>query len=561
VITLNDRNNAFVLQKDVKIYGGFASTETDLTQRDSTRQTNNTILTGDLGTVEVNTDNAYHVVISAGDAGTAELNGFTISGGNANGDLRLDIFITVNSQHIYNDLGGGIHNKYSSPLLSNITVSDNSATYYGCGIYNGGSSPVITNVIITGNHDGVAWGGGIATFDASPILTNVIISGNTANSGGGIFNQSAFPLLTNVIISGNQSGRGGGIYSIFSSSILTNVIISGNTANSGGGGGINNEGANPVLTNVVISGNTAAGGGGIFNFDCSPQIRNSIIQGNSSGIDGSSPIISYSLVQGLSDAGNGNIDGNTDPEFVSPVAAGLSTGGDYHLRLGSPAVNEGNNTYFDAGSTPDLHLITTDLSNNPRIVGGTIDMGAYESQSALPITLVSYTAQAEGKQSKLKWTTTAEFNNKEFTVLNATDGSHFTEIGKVAGAGNSNLRRDYVFYDANPAKGINYYSLQQTDYDGRTTQLGVRVVSFPFVNGNMIKVYPNPVKNIIQVEFDVNEYHQLELTDINGKVLQRLSLDNLDTRKKVDMGNLSSGIYFIKLVGDNGVESRKVVKE
>jgi hypothetical protein len=63
------------------------------------------------------------------------------------------------------------------------------------------------------------------------------------------------------------------------------------------------------------------------------------------------------------------------------------------------------------------------------------------------------------------------------------------------------------------------------------------------------------------VEFDVNEYHQLELTDINGKVLQRLSLDNLDTRKKVDMGNLSSGIYFIKLVGDNGVESRKVVKE
>jgi hypothetical protein len=41
VITPNDRNNAFVLKPDVKIYGGFVGNEISLTQRDPTRATNN----------------------------------------------------------------------------------------------------------------------------------------------------------------------------------------------------------------------------------------------------------------------------------------------------------------------------------------------------------------------------------------------------------------------------------------------------------------------------------------------------------------------------------------
>ena len=83
IISINNRNNSFVLKKDVKIYGGFAGIdESALTQRDSTRITNNTVLSGDLG-ASGKSDNAFHVVISAGDVGTAELNGFSIKNGNA----------------------------------------------------------------------------------------------------------------------------------------------------------------------------------------------------------------------------------------------------------------------------------------------------------------------------------------------------------------------------------------------------------------------------------------------------------------------------------------------
>lgn len=78
-VLMDDRNNAFVLKKDVKIYGGFRGiNETELNQRDSIGTTNTTILSGDLGTIGESTDYAYHVVISVDDVGTAELTGLAL---------------------------------------------------------------------------------------------------------------------------------------------------------------------------------------------------------------------------------------------------------------------------------------------------------------------------------------------------------------------------------------------------------------------------------------------------------------------------------------------------
>ncbi|HET8829113.1 MAG TPA: right-handed parallel beta-helix repeat-containing protein [Pelobium sp.] len=278
VITPNNRDNAFVLKADVKIYGGFAGTETALSQRDLTLTANESILSGDLGIAVDNSDNAYHVIISAGAVGTAELNGFTIKGGNAN------VFpgtVTVNSNTVYRNSGGGIYNFNSSPKISNVSLNGNSANNKG---------------------------GGICNFNSSAlIITNVTFSGNSANNdGGGIFNDFSSPFITNVTLNGNSANNGGGIYNVSSS---------------------------PVITNVTLSGNSADGGG-IYNFDSSPVIRNSIIYGNSSGIfnDYSTPVISYSMVQGSTDTSNGNIS-ETDPLFVDAPLFGTAPfiGGDYRL--------------------------------------------------------------------------------------------------------------------------------------------------------------------------------------------------------------------------------------
>lgn len=135
--TDNDRNASFVMKNGVAIYGGFAGTETQLSQRNWA--TNVTILSGDLSGDDVvsgsgatlsitnNGDNSLHVIFNYNNSldGTAVLDGFTIKGGNAN-DISL----------FPNYLGGGMINRNSSPIITNCIFSENSDRNFGGGMYN-----------------------------------------------------------------------------------------------------------------------------------------------------------------------------------------------------------------------------------------------------------------------------------------------------------------------------------------------------------------------------------------------------------------------------------------
>jgi hypothetical protein len=534
---------SFSMKEGVKIYGGFAGTETSLSQRDL-KKGDTSFLKGNGNTVIYNNNNGLTVA--------ALLDNFTITSGNA-------------------DNGGGMFNSSSSPTITNCIFSGNSANYGG-GMYNSESSPTITNCIFS--ESTATWGGGgMFNLQSSSILTNCTFSENTANRGGGIYkSSSSSSIITNCIFSGNTAsggGRGGGMYNSDLSSTVINCIFSGNTASMGGG--MYNDNFSSLilnLTNCTFSGNTATLGGGMVNDnEDSPNpgiisITNCIIYDNNSGIVNirglGSPIsliVTYSLVQGMdADATNHNLDGNTDPLFVNAPSYTTApfTGGDYILQTGSPAINVGNNATLAAGDT-------TDLAGNPRIAGSTVDMGAYEFQSALPITLENFTATKESDYAKLEWTTASEINNKEFIISRSSDGSVFTEIGKVAGAGTTFLEKNYTFYDNDPANGINYYRLQQVDIDGRITEAGIRTVRFSFVNG-LIKIYPNPTENEVRIEFGEGSFRQLELTDNTGKVLQRITLGINDREKILQLGNYPAGIYMIRLTGEK-VASEKVVKE
>lgn len=131
-------NNTFLLVKNVKIYGGFAGTQTTLAVRNLALMTNKSSLDG--------ANNFYHVVLSSGDVESALLDGFTITGSNANGTNR----ISVNRSYINLNSGSGIYNASFSPVLTNVVISSNSSIYGG-GVNNeSASSPELTNVIISG---------------------------------------------------------------------------------------------------------------------------------------------------------------------------------------------------------------------------------------------------------------------------------------------------------------------------------------------------------------------------------------------------------------------------
>jgi hypothetical protein len=166
-----------IMKEGVKVYGGFAGTETDFASRDLNNSSNNSMLQGNSELAVV-----YFQELSK----ATVLDGFTISGGKFGGVLNTT-----------------------------------------------GSSPMLVNLIITGNTsaDAIA-GGGITNFDSSPNLINCLIYGNLTVNGGGIYNYNSFPVLVNSTISNNQaSGQGGGMFNSYGSvPKLYNSIIYGNSS-------------------------------------------------------------------------------------------------------------------------------------------------------------------------------------------------------------------------------------------------------------------------------------------------------------------------------------------
>jgi len=97
----DSRDAAFNIIQNVKYYGGFIGTEPsnyDVTLRNV--HANQTILSGDLGVPRDNSDNSYHVLISAGPLGSSRLDGFTITSGSANGTGSITYKLKISKDHI-----------------------------------------------------------------------------------------------------------------------------------------------------------------------------------------------------------------------------------------------------------------------------------------------------------------------------------------------------------------------------------------------------------------------------------------------------------------------------
>jgi len=315
-----EKTDTFQLVDGIHICGGFNATETSRDERDWTE--NETILSGDFDQNDVgftnNDENAYHVVTGADDA---NIDGFTIIGGNANFG------------------GGGIFCEYeNSIVVRNCEITNNYAQHYGGGIY--------TN-----------W--------KASIIENCIISENYANTGGGIYTCFSPDLITNCLFIRNSSSHGGGIYANIgqicnTAPSIINCTLIDNQAGYGGGGISNADYATPTectshsptkISNAILWNNHAPTG---------PQI-------NESG-----PVAATVTYCDIDQDGYEDINGNIrqNPLFVNDFDPNPANW-DLHLLSGSPCIDAGNNTAIPA-------RIKTDIDGFTRIFNDIVDMGAYE---------------------------------------------------------------------------------------------------------------------------------------------------------------------------------------
>ena len=190
------RTSTFQLIEDVSIYGGFLGNETSQEEREPD---NETILSGDIGTIGTDTDNCYHVVTGANNA---TLNGFIIKNGySENADAGLTSY------------GAGMLNHIdANSILISCTFADNYARFGG-GLYNVESEAKIINGLFN-NNKAKYDGGGLREVDGTSILTNCTFYDNKADMGdegycgGGMANWDSTSTITNCIFWDNRDVGG-----------------------------------------------------------------------------------------------------------------------------------------------------------------------------------------------------------------------------------------------------------------------------------------------------------------------------------------------------------------
>ena len=385
--TTTDRNISFVLPPHVLCYGGFPvnpKNNISFAHRNPTFIL--TTLSGNIGASNDNSDNTYSVVIAGNHT---HLDGFIIERGNGllGGGIRVTGLTNLKGLDIrdnYGSMGGGMAllNDDSLTIIDDIKFWNNTANYGGAIFCSSNGHP-----------------------DPFYKLSNILMWKNRAeNSGGGIFIDNVKLEIDRATFMCNKARLSGGAiyqdytrpYSAYSTAFINVLLLSNNAENAvtlpGYGGALYVNSGSCNLIHATISNNSDGGStvqGVTACSTASINIYNSILYYNytdSSGLSGSGINYAYSLIEGLSDTTNGNLDGITyEPLFrrhLDPVSICNSYPPDvspyqYNYRLdgSSPCIDAGDNQWMLS------YNLIYDLEGMSRLSGPRVDMGAYEYQN------------------------------------------------------------------------------------------------------------------------------------------------------------------------------------
>ena len=377
------RDIYFEIPNGVELYGGFAGTETDTSQRTDygAGGANETILSGDIGTQDDNTDNSYHVVYIDDASSTIKLNGLTISHGCADNFLSIIqherkgggiYFQGIENQESYLDIsdcifsendayiGGSIYTTSQLGLITttftNCTLSNNSATSSGGAVHCIGKDDGIdydfinvshfNSCTFTNNTAGYYGGGGARIqygcetyFTDCEFTLNHAVNINTDTDGGGAIHVTSY-----------------GTESVFS---LTSCDINGNSSTAMGGGVLYRPGngeTNLSITDCKINNNTSTKSGGGISI---------LLDGNESN-DYYNASISKTEVRGnLSDENGGGLYAQYWSTFSSlSMSNCLITGNKQTDNTDADGGGGGIYIYSENDNTNSLDIINSTICGN-----------------------------------------------------------------------------------------------------------------------------------------------------------------------------------------------------
>ena len=175
---------------------------------------------------------------------------------------------------------------------------------------------------------------------------------------------------------------------------------------------------------------------------------------------------------------------------------------------------------------------------------GTLTVG--NTSQPLPVTLVTFTAQNQGPDGLLLWTTASELRSDHFGVESSTDGVTFQALGQVAGHGTSSQAHSYQWLDRNLAHygaSLVYYRLRQVDLDGTARYSPVRTLAVPLAAG--LALFPNPARAAATLT-GAGPGARVQVYDALGRLVLVATADAAGTTELALPTWLAAGVYLVR---------------
>ena len=193
---------------------------------------------------------------------------------------------------------------------------------------------------------------------------------------------------------------------------------------------------------------------------------------------------------------------------------------------------------------------------------------AYQYQSPLAISLISFNGLEKNKKAELNWEVSVDSDPKYFDLEKSTDGNNFSLAATVDGTAKTNTVSSfaYNFTDASPFPGKSYYRLKMVDMSGKVTYSQTVLISVNAEKKAETKVFPTVVT---QKSVNVNTSEALNnvtvyLTDLSGKNLAVQQFGKVAAGQTVNFQfgsvQLTRGIYLVRIADNNqAINTQKII--
>jgi hypothetical protein len=190
-------------------------------------------------------------------------------------------------------------------------------------------------------------------------------------------------------------------------------------------------------------------------------------------------------------------------------------------------------------------------------VAGFSGFFAQTTSTVLPLDLLGFSAHMNhNKTVSLQWHTASEINTSSFDIERSTDGKLFKKIVTVKAIGSGN--NDYQTIDNQPLKGINYYRLRMNDIDGQYTYSKVVTLYTISEKSTDALIYPNPAYSELILERPLSTTATVRIFNLTGQLQKQLNTQTTHTR--INIEDLTAGVYFFSLHTEGGAWVQKFVK-